>query len=101
MEEVLEWIPGGAAGAMIVASVVAFGTYYVATRPKSSRPMVPLDEQSFPEPVSTKSLFKFFSSSFCLSSNFLSKGEQKQANKAWDGMAFQAHVLSLLPMLHS
>ena len=51
MEDVLEWVPGGATGAVVLAGAVAAGTYYVATRPKGTPPMFPLDEQAFLQPV--------------------------------------------------
>ncbi|XP_021955219.1 long-chain-fatty-acid--CoA ligase 1 isoform X2 [Folsomia candida] len=49
MEDALEWFPGGAAGAAMMAGAVALGTYYAATRQKGSPPMFPLDEQAFLE----------------------------------------------------
>ena len=58
MAEALEWVPGGAAGAVMLAGAVAAGTYYMATRPTGTPPMFPLDEQAFLEPVSSEFICK-------------------------------------------
>jgi len=50
MGDLLEWVPGGSTGAAMLASAVAAGAYYVATRPKGQPPMFPLDDQAFLEP---------------------------------------------------
>jgi len=52
MDEMLEWVPGGATTVVMAGALAAAGAYYVRTRPQPETPIFPLDAQAFIEPVS-------------------------------------------------